>query len=1087
MALITVFMVLMVASALMVGFFATIVADQRANGIDRDQTQSYAAAHAGLEKLTSDMATLFVTDYSPAKWQIDRIIAKPPVIPGFQFTAPGGVAGSGYLVTYKSETTPGPNFGNPVPDLTTGTPITAGPYSGFKGIITKYPITVTARSKGGAEVRLRRELQTVAVPVFQFGVFSETDLTFLAGDNFDFGGRVQTNGNLFLSENSCCTLTLSDRVTAFKEVVRNNLSNGNTLAAVGFTGIVNVLDVTSGTHFRPLATNEGSVTGMPSSAGPPAFTQTLNTNWTTISTGGAYYKSIIRNGLTGAKYLSLPLVSQGAQPIDLIKRPPVTPVDPALAEHLTSPLVFGQRYFSLGYPDSGPSLRILLSDTAPEILRLPTVTATPPVPLNGTHTVAQYLAPTNVGQHVSPMATSPGLHTSAAYQMTATASTATTVNVVAIPAYFKIPVTIYVGAALKPATCTGRTLTTFTGCTSPVVSTVGTNSTVTTGALPAQQVASGAGTIAATTTTTAAWTSVIAPPGNTINVVSTAAFAPSVFWLSPLPAAGITADGGAFTCAGYTSLTVPPQLTGCTGLPPASVPNPTTISTGSMENAGAPLNRGFIKIEMRNNAAPGAWEDVTTEILNLGISGPANNAPVACDPTPNAVIRLQHLRDNAGGICSTVGNVGNASLNSNDYWPNALYDTREGTLRDNDKLITDRRVNHGGVMNYVALDVRNLNRWLTGAIGANGTRALSQNGYIVYFSDRRNNKCTPGMPAPNNSCAEIPALGPAGTPVETGEYGFEDFVNPGTVDGIPVAPRVLDVGEDVNAFIPLAGQPAYVAAQDIYGITPPAAAVQSFANGSPLLVPPIAGVVPTPAGMKDALAFPWTGTNLQWVGMINRPVLFRRALKLINGGSTAGPPFVTNLPAPGLTVASENPVYVQGNYNATVGTAAGVTATETHNAAAILADSITLLSNSWNDGLSFQWPNDAAQRPATTTAYRFAAVSGKSLSFPYAGIANNPMFLFGTDGGIGNFLRLLEDWTPGGTTIRYRGSIVSLFISRQATGTYKFNLPPRVYNFGLRTFVFDADFLLPALLPPGTPMFRDVNTLTFRQLLRPNQ
>ena len=49
-------------------------------------------------------------------------------------------------------------------------------------------------------MRLRRELQTVAVPVFQFGVFSETDLTFYAGDNFNFGGRVQTNGNLFLSE-----------------------------------------------------------------------------------------------------------------------------------------------------------------------------------------------------------------------------------------------------------------------------------------------------------------------------------------------------------------------------------------------------------------------------------------------------------------------------------------------------------------------------------------------------------------------------------------------------------------------------------------------------------------------------------------------------------------------------------------------------------------------------------------------------------------------------------------------------------------------------------------------------------------------
>src|SRR4029079_9048237 len=98
MALVTVFMVLMLASALMVGFFATIVADQKSNGIDRDQTQAYAAAHAGLEKLTSDLAAPVVTSYSPSRAQIDAIVAKPPVIAGFTFTAPGGAVGSGYAV-----------------------------------------------------------------------------------------------------------------------------------------------------------------------------------------------------------------------------------------------------------------------------------------------------------------------------------------------------------------------------------------------------------------------------------------------------------------------------------------------------------------------------------------------------------------------------------------------------------------------------------------------------------------------------------------------------------------------------------------------------------------------------------------------------------------------------------------------------------------------------------------------------------------------------------------------------------------------------------------------------------------------------
>ena len=91
----------------------------------------------------------------------------------------------------------------------------------------------------------------------------------------------------------------------------------------------------------------------------------------------------------------------------------------------------------------------------------------------------------------------------------------------------------------------------------------------------------------------------------------------------------------------------------------------------------------------------------------------------------------------------------------------------------------------------------------------------------------------------------------------------------------------------------------------------------------------------------------------------------------------------------------------------------------------------------------------------------------------------------GTDGGVGNFLRLLEDWNISGVSINYRGSIVSLYHSRQAVGTFKYG--PNVYDYGDRNFTFDTDFLLPSLLPPGTPMFRDVNTLTFRQILRPTQ
>ena len=85
----------------------------------------------------------------------------------------------------------------------------------------------------------------------------------------------------------------------------------------------------------------------------------------------------------------------------------------------------------------------------------------------------------------------------------------------------------------------------------------------------------------------------------------------------------------------------------------------------------------------------------------------------------------------------------------------------------------------------------------------------------------------------------------------------------------------------------------------------------------------------------------------------------------------------------------------------------------------------------------------------------------------------------------GNFLRYIEDWSSGNAQLNYRGSIVSFFISRQATGTYK--CCDNVYTAPARGYNFYVEFLDPSLLPPETPMFRDVNTLTFRQLLRPTQ
>jgi len=61
----------------------------------------------------------------------------------------------------------------------------------------------------------------------------------------------------------------------------------------------------------------------------------------------------------------------------------------------------------------------------------------------------------------------------------------------------------------------------------------------------------------------------------------------------------------------------------------------------------------------------------------------------------------------------------------------------------------------------------------------------------------------------------------------------------------------------------------------------------------------------------------------------------------------------------------------------------------------------------------------------------------------------------------------------------YKGSMVSLFYATYNTGTFK--CCTDVYGVPARAFYFDLDFTSPGGLPPGTPMFRDVETLSYRR------
>jgi len=328
-----------------------------------------------------------------------------------------------------------------------------------------------------------------------------------------------------------------------------------------------------------------------------------------------------------------------------------------------------------------------------------------------------------------------------------------------------------------------------------------------------------------------------------------------------------------------------------------------------------------------------------------------------------------------------------------------------------------------------------------------------------------------------------PPLG--GTAAKSGDSGLEDVINAASANGTPdgaLETPAANSPEDVNQNGFLDNFGALNLGLGFYnGATNLNTAINTPANPDPF---------GTAAGSARITSCSSTARK-NWVSGA------RHVLRLVDG-SLGNVPLRTDAAATvdspgGFTVASENPVYILGDYNSNTNDAAGRAGDTTafagdvagHAAAAVIADAVTLLSNSWTDAESMQTGNvtNANNRNASiVTSYRVAISGGKNRTFPYSTASTWAVYAgepdIGTDGGVHNFLRYLEDW--GNTTVNYKGSLVSLYYSTYNTGFYK--CCNTVYDPPTRNYFFDLDFTSPGGLPPGTPMFRDVESLSFRQL-----
>jgi len=994
-ALLTTMLLMLLMSSLLVGFVLLITSGQKLSGTNSDQSRAFYGAEAGMEKITADIGTLFDTNYAPSAAQINTIAAAPPTISGIQYLQYNG--NSGYQVNYATDSN-----GNPLATVTT---VQSGSYQGMTALATQYTLLVTARTTSGNEVKLERTTQTVGIPMFQFGIFSSTDLSFFPGPPFSFGGRTATNGNLFLATSSG-PLTLSDPVTAVKNVIRTNLSNGVATSS-SYAGTVNITTSPGTASYRALGLNEGSLTGTIGSS--------VNPNWTNISLGATNYAGNLRNGATGATTLNLGIVLLGngtTQPIDLIRRPVNTS---------ESTSVTNLRYFAEA------SVKVLLSDNPTDIMSLPCIDSS--------------TQPLNLAQLATPVAnwTALGGNPAALYTKMNTNNTA--------------------------------------GYNTPPV---------------------------------------------------------------PLAASGAALGATAYSTANGYWLTSP-------------------SGAGYATASGLPIIKGYIKIEVQTAYGNpcGSWKDVTLEVLSYGYAGRNINpnptganltaaqygtseplltltatevaAPTGTGATatpcedvhPNAIIRLERVRDNPSNYATTTSftrcGVFNSATpasqkypaNPADYWPNALFDTREGNARDIIPAGSLGGINYsnmvtlGGVMQYIEIDAKNLAAYLAGTgvyAAASGHLSYDSvnapNDYTVYVSDRRGNYTSGAL---TNAW---PPLSPSGN--ETGEFGWNDFVNPASAYGCPNGTQ--DTGEDLDqlgstGFYTYGANPTYVMDAGAITATWPQTTVNSTLSygqyGMFSLAAP--GNLYGASATTDALAanpnctvtvpskiWPWAEVIHANEARENPNPFFRRAIKIVDGNLLTGIGTCPGSVPCGLAIATENPAYIQGDFNAN---SAGGGFNDANIAVSINADAVTFLSNNYNDVNSFAFPyvTSSTQRNATTSYYRTAVMAGKGVSFPQPTTCGTVACYadYGTDGGVHNFLRFLEDWA--GQTLNYRGSIISMYYDAQAVGTYKDGLSNTVYQPPSRGYNFDTEFLTPSLLPPRTPLFRDVNTTGFTQLLLPTQ
>ncbi len=959
---------------LLMGFVALAISrtttETIASGNDAAESRTFDACHASLELMTKNFSKVFQTKFNVDPADIARIKSQSPSdFPEFaQYDF--------RLQDIKTTSDPESVI------------LTEGQFQGLTALRDEWEfISPCVDTRTGVTVELQRRFFNNRIPIFQFGIFYDDDLEFHPGPRFDFGGRVHSNGHMFLAAQT--GLYFTSKVTARKHIFSDVQKNGQ--PATNWGDKVYIKNASG--VFQQLTYPRGSALQNPVNGAPVATnpwpTAYRNANW-----ASQHLSLFSGNLLAEQRPLDLPLkinrVISGQPPVDLrelVKRgksvgdmwndgtgtvtaPNNVPVTAANEDDLVTK---SERYYNK------TGIRISLADSKQKLPGCAGVSALPTdrcgVRLDGDENGLIS------GPVVGPRGYWPkAMSGTPAYQ--ATRLNGERFHIPGREAWIKVETVIF-------------------------------NATT-----------QGYDTVDITEDILSLGVTERAPAGLITDTNFGNADSRSVIKLQRfvIPGAAIpkshtfTPPNDYITTVGTDNYVVAGRV------PNVPATNVCSTASGSgLRNQGDSLQNGF-----------------------------------------TADDRVHWKNASVGGDGSTFGCIVPFPIN--------MFDTREGLYFEptaapytsypvsNYLSGSVYKVPWAGVMSMVDIDLGNLREFLMGDTsstdGYDGGVGLPGMPTTTPFALAAGRPLrSTDIPQPNNT---VPKSGGWVLYVSDrrGDYDFDGLYDMediyGENNGTP------EPGEDVNN----------------NGILE--AAYSTGAAGT--------------CSLCEAVRYTGAGNSESPdIAAVFDHKYYRRGVRLVNGQRLPGKfDPVTPKKTQGFTVASENAVYVQGNYNAThVINSAGLSQPadyrpqndEFHIPASIAADAVIVLSNNWRDGRSFAYPFSLNDRPASQTTMRFAMLAGDAmtslLATPNQGGGDQRM-----NGGVHNFKRFLETWS--GNRLNYAGSLINLFNSQNNNGAFKCcNV---IYRPPQRNWVFDTTFLDIDRIPPGTPFFQSIQITGFQRV-----